>query len=209
MHRDEIPIDVALVRGLLATQFPQWADLPLEPVVPTGTDNVLFRVGEDMVARLPRREQASRTLRKEHYWLPRLAPALPVAVPLPLGAGEPTAEFPFVWAIYRSIDGEAAALADVSDLERFAWELARFVAALQAITATDGPEPGEHNFFRGVPLHQRDAATRAAMSALGRAIDANAVTAAWETALNAPEWERPAIWIHRDLDARNLLVIAA
>ena len=206
MHPDEIDVDVALVRRLLATQFPQWAGLPLAPVLPMGTDNALFRVGDEMVARLPRREQTSRTLAKERQWLRRLAPALPVAVPLPLGDGEPAADYPFAWAIYRWIDGEAATLADISDLERFASDLAEFIAALQAIDATGGPEPGEHNFFRGVALDERDDPTRAAISALAPAIDVNAATAAWEAALDAPHWARPGVWIHGDLDARNLLV---
>ena len=206
MHPDEIDVDVALVRRLLATQFPQWAGLPLALVLPMGTDNALFRIGGEMVVRLPRREPASRTLTKERQWLPRLAPALPVPVPVPLGDGEPAAAYPFAWSIYRWIDGEPLTLAKISDFERFATDLARFVAALEAIDASGGPEPGEHNFFRGVALRHRDAATRAAISALGRAIDARAATAAWEAALEAPEWTRPPVWIHGDLDARNLLV---
>ena len=206
MHSHEIDIDAALVRRLLATQFPQWVDLPLTPVLPTGTDNALFRVGDEMVARLPRREPASRTLLKERQWLRRLAPALPVPVPVPLAGGEPAAEYPFAWSVYGWIDGEPLTLANMSDLERFATDLARFVAALEVIDPSGGPEPGEHNFFRGVALYHRDAATRAAISALGRAIDASAATGAWEAAREVPEWTRPPVWIHGDLDARNLLV---
>jgi len=85
MHADEVDTDVPLVRRLLAAQFPQWADLPIEPVRPFGTDNALYRLGDDMVVRLPRRERTSRTLEKERQWLPRLAPLLPLAVPVPLG----------------------------------------------------------------------------------------------------------------------------
>lgn len=46
-------IDVALVRRLLATQFPDWAALPIEPVYPGGWDNRTFRLGSDMSVRLP------------------------------------------------------------------------------------------------------------------------------------------------------------
>ena len=65
MHADEVDTDVTLVRRLLAAQFPRWADLPIEPVRPFGTDNANYRLGDDMVVRLPRREQTSRTLEKE------------------------------------------------------------------------------------------------------------------------------------------------
>ena len=206
MHPDEVDIDVALVRRLVETQFPQWADLPIAPVLPMGTDNALFRVGDEMVARLPRREQATAALEKEREWLRQLAPALPVPIPLPLGDGEPAEGYPFPWSIYRWIEGEPATLANIDDAERFASDLAEFVAALEAIDASGGPVPGEHNFFRGVALRERDAAARAAISALGSSIDGDAAIAAWDAALAAPEWARAPVWIHGDLDVRNLLV---
>lgn len=87
-----------------------------------------------------------------------------------------------------------------------ATDLAQFIAALQRIDPSGGPSPGEHNFFRGVPLARRDAATRAAMAALDGQIDVDAVNTAWVEALQAPAWARPPVWIHGDLDARNLLV---
>ena len=58
MHADEVDIDVPLVRDLLA-QFPEWADLPIEPVWPSGTDNAIYRLGEDLSVRLPRRERTT------------------------------------------------------------------------------------------------------------------------------------------------------
>src|SRR5215204_68734 len=96
MHADEVPIDVPLVRGLLGAQLPQWAALPVEPVPAWGTDNALYRLGGDMVVRLPRREQNEEQLAKERRWLPRLAPLLPLAVPVPLAAGKPGPGYPFV-----------------------------------------------------------------------------------------------------------------
>ena len=77
---------------------------------------------------------------------------------------------------------------------------------MDQIDPKGGPAPGEHNFFRGVPLAQRDAQTRTAIQKLGDAIDAGAVSAVWESALRAPEWDQTPIWIHGDLDASNLLV---
>jgi aminoglycoside phosphotransferase (APT) family kinase protein len=175
MHADEVDIDVSLVRRLLAAQFPEWADRAIAPVRPFGTDNALYRLGDDLVVRLPRRERTSVTLEKECQWLPRLAPLLPLAVPVPLAEGMPAEGYPFAWSVYRWLKGENAFQArrprgypawNATDLGQLATDLAQFVAALQRIDPTGGPSPGEHNFFRGVPLAQRDAATRAAIASL-------------------------------------------
>jgi aminoglycoside phosphotransferase (APT) family kinase protein len=206
MHADEVDIGPALVHRLLAGQFPQWADLGIEPVESAGTDNALYRLGDDLVVRLPRRERTSETLKKERQWLPRLAPLLPLAVPLPLADGLPADGYPFQWSVYRWLRGEDATIEPITDLSQLATDLAQFVGVLQRIDPTGGPSPGEHNFFRGEPLARRDEATRAAIASLARAVDSDAVTAAWEAALSAQEWERSPVWIHGDLDSRNLLV---
>jgi aminoglycoside phosphotransferase (APT) family kinase protein len=206
MHADELDIDAALVGRLVAAQFPQWADLPIEPVLPRGTDNALYRLGDDVVARLPRRERTSGTLVKERKWLPRLGPLLPLAVPVPLADGMPSEDYPWKWTVYRWLSGEAATTGRITDLSRLATDLAQFVATLQQIDPAGGPSPGEHNFFRGVALATRNDATREAIASLSATIDVGAVTFAWEAALQAGEWERAPVWIHGDLDSRNLLV---
>jgi aminoglycoside phosphotransferase (APT) family kinase protein len=206
MHADEVDIDVPLVRRLLATQFPQWAGLPIKPVRPLGTDNALYRIGDEMVARLPRRERTSQTLQKELEWLPRLAPQLPLAIPLPKVNGIPAEGYPFPWSVYTWLKGENATGDSMPDLDQLAIDLARFITALQKIDPTGGPSPGAHNFFRGVPLIARDEMTRTAIMSLGQAIDEDAVNAAWEAALRAPEWNRPPVWVHGDLDPRNVLI---
>jgi aminoglycoside phosphotransferase (APT) family kinase protein len=208
MHADEVETDVSLVGRLLAAQFPQWARLPIRPVPCWGTDNALYRLGDDMVARLPRRERTVGTLEKERRWLRKLAPLLPLAVPVPLADGLPAEGYPFEWSVYRWLRGEDATVQRVPDPSRLATDLARFVAGLQQIDPTGGPSPGEHNFFRGERLAARDAPTRAAIVALRAAIDVGTVTAAWESALRSPEWDHPPVWIHGDLDSRNLLVEA-
>lgn len=207
MHADELDTDAALVERLLTQQFPHWADLPIEPVLPMGTDNALYRLGDDMVVRLPRRPRDSIVLEKERRWLPKLAPLLPLAVPVPLAKGAPGDGFPLSWSVYSWLRGENAVLARLTDLSRAASDLARFVAALQRIDPADGPPPGEHNAFRGVPLAGRDEATRSAFASLGSAIDDHAVSVVWEAALRAPKWEREPVWIHGDLDSRNLLAV--
>ncbi len=206
MHADEVDTDAALVGRLVAGQFPQWADLPIEPVQAFGTDNALYRLGDEMVARLPRTKRTSATLEKERRWLPRLAPLLPLAVPVPLAEGAPAEGYPFAWSVYSWLEGENATIERITDPSQLATDLAQFVAALQRIDPTGGPSPGEHNFFRGVPLARRGEATRAAIASLAGAIDSDVVSAVWEEALRAPEWDRPPVWVHGDLDSRNLLV---
>jgi aminoglycoside phosphotransferase (APT) family kinase protein len=206
MHPDQLDVDAQLVRRLLTAQFPHWAELPLEPVDPSGTDNAIYRLGEDLAVRLPSTPRTEATLEKERAWLPRLAPLLPLAVPLPVAEGAPSDGYPCTWSVYRWLDGEDATVAPIADLGQAATDLAGFIAALQRIDTAGAPGPGGHNFLRGEPLEARDAEVRASLAALGDDIDVSAATAVWEAALRAPEWQRPPVWIHGDLDARNLLV---
>jgi aminoglycoside phosphotransferase (APT) family kinase protein len=119
----------------------------------------------------------------------------------------PAEGYPFAWAVYQWVHGECATTDRIVNHKQFATDLAHFVAALQRIDPSGGPAPGEHNFFRGVPLVTRDVATRAAITSLDGSVDVDRVTAAWEEALRAPEWQRPPVWIHGDLDAYNLLLV--
>lgn len=206
MHIDEVDVDIALVGRLLAAQFPQWADLPIVPVHSARTDHALYRLGFDMVVRLPRIEGATGQVDKEQLWLPRLAPHLPLAIPVPLAKGAPGEGYPWYWSIYRWLEGENATSGRIVDPRQAARELAQFVAALQQIDPRGGPHPGVHNSFRGVPLSTRDAETRAAIAELSGVLDTHAVTAAWDAALQAPAWHGPLVWIHGDLSPLNLLV---
>jgi aminoglycoside phosphotransferase (APT) family kinase protein len=203
MHADEIDIDASLVRRLLAAQFPRWARLPVEPVPSAGTDNALFRLGDDLAVRLPRIAWATGQVEKDQRWLPRLAPHLPLAVPAPQGRGQPGDGYPWTWGVYRWLDGAEASIDRLADPGAAAIELARFLVALQGIDATDGPASSS----RGGPLVERDRETRAAIAALDGEVDADAVTAAWEEALAAPARRGPSVWVHGDLAPGNLLVV--
>lgn len=207
MHTDEVQVDMFLVGRLLAAQFPQLADLPIEPVRSAGTDNAIYRLGEDMALRFPRILEATARLEKELRWLPRLAPDLPLAIPLPLSKGTPAEGYPWLWSIYRWLKGENATLDRFADPRQAAIDLAQFITALQRIDPTGGPPPGEHNFGRGVPLAGRDPHVRTAIASLDTMLDADAVTAAWEVALHTPAWQGPPVWIHGDLSPGNLLVV--
>src|SRR5690606_31440304 len=162
MHANEVETSVALVRRLLLAQFPQWADLPLGPVPSAGTDNAIYRLGHEMAVRLPRIDWAVGQADKERMWLPKLAPFLPVAVPVPVAQGEPGAGYPWHWSVYRWLEGENLTLERLAEPVQAALDLAGFVMALQGIDASAGPAAAEHN-GRGMPLVERDEATRAAI----------------------------------------------
>ena len=204
MHTDEILADEALAARLVAAQFPLWRGLPVERVRHSGTDNAIFRLGDELVARLPRIHWAAAQADKEFEWLPRLAPYLPLAVPTPLRRGAPAFGYPWSWAVHEWLAGDSALDVDVDDANAAALDLAAFIRALRAVPAHDRPPavPGG----RGGPLSGRDAETRAAIAALDGLIDAEAVTAAWQASLDAPAYDGEPVCIHADLTPGNLIV---
>jgi aminoglycoside phosphotransferase (APT) family kinase protein len=201
MHAEEVDIDASVVGGLLAAQFPQWADLPIEPVPSDGTVNAIYRLGEDMCVRLPRVEWWAADLETEIQWLPKLARHLPLAIPEPLAKGNPDEAYPLHWAVYRWLPGEPWAADRVRDVGEAAADLAKFVAALQRVDPTGGPPSG-----RSKPLVMRDAETRAAIESVQGIVDTDLATAAWEGALRAPPWDGVPVWTHGDLLPPNVLV---
>lgn len=198
-------IDTDLVRRLVATQFPQWAHLPIKPVQFGGWDNKTFHLGHDMSVRLPSAEGYAGQVEKEHRWLPVLAPHLPLPIPVPLAMGAPGEGYPWHWSIYKWLEGDPASLEKITDLRRFAIDLANFLTALQRIDPTGGPPAGPHSFYRGGPLTVYDAETHQAIEALEGHIDTHAATEVWQTALDAT-WHGPPVWVHGDVAVGNLLV---
>jgi len=205
MHAGEVETSADLVSRLLAERYPQWADLPITPVPSAGTDNALYRLGDDMVVRLPRIDWAIGQAEKERQWLPRLSPWLPLDIPVQLAVGEPGAGYPWPWAVYRWLEGESATFERLADPRKAATDLARFIEALHRIDTTGGPLAAEHH-LRGAPLAMRDAQTREALAALKEMMDTDMATQVWESALEAPEWDREPVWFHGDLLSGNLLI---
>lgn len=200
-----IEIDARLVKQLVRTQFPQWADLPVMPVEPGGWDNRTFRLGDQMSARLPSALAYVAQVEKEHRWLPVLGRHLPLPIPVPIGLGTPGAGYPWPWSIYGWLEGEPAQLGPIDDLGRFAADVARFLVALRGIDPHDGPAAGPHNFHRGGSLSVYDTETRRSIATLAGVIDGAAATDIWDTAL-ATSWRGPPVWVHGDVAATNLLV---
>ncbi len=207
MHVDEVGTDVSLVGRLLAAQFPQWADLPIEPVSSAGTDNALYRLGDDMVVRLPRIHWANGQVDKEHRWLPRLARHLPLAIPVPLAKGTPGEGYPWQWSVYRWLEGETATLERIADPRQLAIDLAQFITALHDIDTAGQLPAGSLRSYRGEPLACRDEETRVAIAACDGLLDVELVTEVWEAHLQIPAWSGPPVWIHGDIQPGNLLAI--
>jgi len=198
-------IDAELVRRLIAEQFPRWVDLPVAPVKIDGWDNRTYRLGSDLTARLPTHESYTAAVHKEHQWLPVLAPSLPVAIPEVVAKGEPSAGYPYHWAIRRWIDGQTASHETVADLSAFAESIAEFILALQSCDATGGPIAGAHSFYRGAPPEYYHDETMQALAVLKGRIDTDLALEVWEAAL-ASSWDRPPVWFHGDIASGNLLV---
>jgi aminoglycoside phosphotransferase (APT) family kinase protein len=205
MHEGEVEVDDTLVRRLLHVQFPQWADLPLERFHHSGTDNAIYRLGEHLTIRLPRIGWAAGQPEREHRWLPALAPHLPLAIPVPLGLGQPGEGYPWRWSICPWLEGATARVKNLAGIVQAARDLAAFIAGLHQIDATGGPISGPENSGRGVPLAERDAGTRAAIASLHGVIDTRAVSAAWDASLTAAAWPGPPAWVHGDLEPVNML----
>jgi aminoglycoside phosphotransferase (APT) family kinase protein len=206
MHDDEIEIDEALVRGLLADQHPQWAAMPLTRIASGGTVNAIFRLGDELAVRVPLRLSQADDVDVLERWLPVFARALPLAVPELIAVGRPTAGFAAPWWVQRWLDGEPLTEHPVADWSIAATTLGAVVLAIRGVEVTpDAPPPGPANSWRGVPLAWRDPFTRSALEQLGHLIDVAAATAAWESALVVPAWEGPPVWMHGDLMRPNLL----
>jgi aminoglycoside phosphotransferase (APT) family kinase protein len=198
MHADEVDTDPSLVQRLVAGQFPEWADLPVEAVYPLGTDNANYRLGDEMLVRLPRQPGKVAGLERELEWLPVLAPSLPPAIPEPLGRGEPAEGFPFPWGVFTWIEGENVGVEAVAP--ETARDLAELVRALRALDATNAPEGLRHGSLR-----ELDDWVRAGVAKFGGAHDGDGLLAAWEDVVDLPPWRGPPTWCHCDLDLRNIV----
>lgn len=201
MHEDEVVVDAQVVHRLVAEQLPQWADLPVVHASSAGTDNAMFRLGDDLVVRLPRVEWAVGGVEHEQRWLPVVGPALPVETPVPLALGRPGDGYPWPWSVYTWLDGappEPAALT-----ERFVLDLAACLSTLHALDVPGGPPN-----HRGLTFEARDAVTRESIAAMRGMpdVDTDAVTAVWDAAFELPTCEPPGTWIHSDVAPGNLLV---
>ncbi|MCZ7417317.1 aminoglycoside phosphotransferase family protein [Streptomyces sp. WMMC897] len=209
LHQNEIAVDEALVGALLAAQRPEWAQLPLAPAG-SGTDNTLYRLGDDLLVRLPRTPGNGRSVGKERRWLPRLAPRLTRAVPEPVHAGTPTDAFPVAWSDYRWIDGEEAGPDTVSDWAAFGADLAATVRELHAVDLMGATRGDDLSWYRGGSLRPCDEPVSASFAdcraAEGAEFDVDTLERLWRAGLALPDPAAPHVWLHGDLKPTNHLV---
>jgi aminoglycoside phosphotransferase (APT) family kinase protein len=201
MHDGEVGIDEALVRCLVEEQFPELADRSIASVKPWGTDNAIWRLGDDLVLRLPRVYWANEQADLEARWLPVLAPHLPVTVPRPVAVGEPGCGYPYRWAINRWVPGQGATLASMNDPVAFAQDLAAVVRGLWQVPIDGAPAARG----RALPLEQYAGSAQAAIESASELIDANAARRVWEDALAAAPYDGPPVWVHGDLEGNCLV----
>jgi aminoglycoside phosphotransferase (APT) family kinase protein len=197
----EVLIDEALVRGLLREQHADLAGLRLERV-DAGWDNDLWRLGDDLAVRLPRRQLGALLTVHEHRWLPGLAPGLPLPVPAPVRVGTPSGGFPWLWSVVPWIDGEPGARSPVRDGPAGALALAGFLRALHV------PAPGEvpfHPYGRGGPLAGQEQRFEELLGRIGDAVDGEPARAVWQAGADAAAHADDAVWLHADLHAANVV----
>jgi aminoglycoside phosphotransferase (APT) family kinase protein len=204
MPTAEVEVSADLVWRLLAGQHPDLAGLPVK-FLANGWDNELYRVGDELLARLPRRALGAQIIKNEQRWLPGLAPKLPLPIPAPERTGVPGCGYPYSWSVVPYLPGVPAAQASSLDPARAAAAMGGFLGTLHAPAPPDAPP----NPFRGVPLAKRAAtfaANLALLTDLVDPVDQDAVLRAWDTALATPSYDGPPVWLHGDLHPANILV---
>jgi aminoglycoside phosphotransferase (APT) family kinase protein len=197
----DIAIEQTLVRALLQEQHEDLAHLPLEDAG-EGWDNRLFRLGHDLVVRLPRRAVSAVLIEQEQRWLPQLAARVPLPIPVPSRAGRPGCGFPWHWSITPWFDGESALHTPPQDLTAAAAAVGQFLRALHHPAPDDAPQ----NPWRSVPLAARTDVLLKHLSRVGGLVDRAPAIDLWTQACAVPSWGGPPLWIHGDLHLDNLVV---
>ncbi len=203
MPAAEVDVTADLVRLLLAEQHPDLARLPIR-FLANGWDNVMFRIGDTLLARLPRRELGAQILLNEQRWLPGLAPRLRLPVPAPERIGLPGHGYPWSWSVVPYLPGVPATDVTGLNLASVATVLAEFLGSLHTPAPPDAPA----NPYRGIPLAGRGASFEENLALLPPIIDSGSVDRIWKDALAAPGHAGPPVWLHGDLHPANILVAA-
>jgi aminoglycoside phosphotransferase (APT) family kinase protein len=203
-------VDEQVARSLLRGQRPEWAELPISPAG-AGTDNRMYRLGDQLLLRLPRTADNAQAVRKEQAWLPRLAPQLPCRIPEPVHAGTPTDAFPLAWSVYRWIDGaEAGEPGAVTDWSTFGSDLATTVQHLHAVPLMGAVREGELSWYRGGSQQPCDEWVSRCFDDCrksdGLDLDIERLHHLWQQALTLPEPSGRHVWLHGDMKPSNLLV---
>lgn len=203
MMLDDIVLEDSAIRRLLSQVTPQWADLPIRRLVSSGTDNAIYRLGEELLLRLPRREAAANLISKELDWLPRFA-ELPLEVPRLRFRGSFDFGLKGDFGIFNWMEGDIASPRNIADPLAAALALANFLNGLHLVETEGAPPAGESNHRRGVTLEALSSVTLPAIDILADEIDADAAIRLWKRAC-ATVHRGPPVWLHGDIKADNLI----
>lgn len=205
------PVDVItsdLARKLIAEQFPEYTHLPITSVEKQGNDNRTYRLGPDMLIRMPTAESYALKVPKEQDLLPKLAPHLTVNIPVPIKMGAATQDYPYPFSIYKWLEGRSINLLVLDDdvVEQLAFDLAKFLKELQSIHNVEGPLPGQHNWWRGDHISVYDKGARSQIAELSTVINGDKAIDLWERACKT-KWDKSPVWIHGDFAIGNMLLL--
>lgn len=196
-----------LARKLIAEQFSEYANLLITEVEKQGHDNRTYRLGNHMLIRIPTDQSYALKVPKEQKLLPQLAKCLSLSIPDPIKMGKPSADYPYPFSIYKWLPGKSINLLTITeqDKESLAFYLAKFLKELQAIADVEGPEPGQHNWWRGDHVSVYNKGAREQIPELTDIIDTNKAIHLWDKAC-ATKWDQTPVWIHGDFAIGNMLM---
>lgn len=196
-----------LARKVITEQFPEYADLPITDVEKQGHDNRTYRLGDHMLIRMPTAADYALKVPKEQELLPQLVKRLSINIPAPIKMGKPSVDYPYPFSIYKWLSGKSINLLTLTDQEKeqLAFDMAKFLKELQAIMDIKGPEPGQHNWWRGDHVSVYDKGAREQIAELAEIIDTGQALALWDKAC-ATRWNKQPIWIHGDFAIGNILM---
>lgn len=203
----EVDLTVELVRSLLADQHPDLADLEITEVA-NGWDNVIYRLGDEMTVRVPRRQMAAQLVESEQRWLPMLAERLTIAIPAPIRIGRPALGYPWSWSVNPWFDGDVAASSTFNEPRSEARRLGGFVAALHVPAPKDAPPNPYRGHFVGRNTPTFLARVEQIAADLERLVTggAAAVRARWAELVDVAPFAAAPTWLHADLHSANVIV---
>lgn len=203
----EVDVTDDLVVALLTSQHPDLVGLDVR-LVASGWDNVVYRLGDELSVRLPRRAAAAALIEHEQRWLPELAPRLPIPVPAPVRIGVAGSGYPWSWSITPWFDGVVAADTELADPTREARRLGAFMSALHVVAPSDAPANPFRDGFVGDRRDRFEEAVARVTSVLDGLAPSGARVAAerWDELVAAPPFTGSKTWVAGDVHTANIVV---
>ena len=202
---DDITVELAC--ELIIEQFPEYKHFTVTSVEKQGHDNRTYRLGNEMLIRMPTEEPYALKVAKEQEILPQIAPYLTIDIPHPVKMGNPSKIYPYPFSIYKWLVGQSISLLvlDDKDSENLAFDLAKFLKELQNIKNVEGPAPGQHNWWRGDHVSVYDEGAREQIAKLEKVINTKEAINLWDEACET-HWNKNPVWIHGDFAIGNMLM---